>query len=336
MSDLNPVVLESFILDKGLSFKKNSVSFIFDCPRCGKKDKLYLRRRDGRFICWTCSPDGSKDGFRGRAEYALSELANMPFWEVCEELYGESQDVPESGRLELDLDFGQTDDEDTILESDIPIPTMQYPLDFYSFDNPKAKRGLDYLESRGITKEIALEYDLRYHPQDRRVVFPIKMNGKLVGWQKRLIIENKNWDEDSGKWMETPKILSSVGIPRDRTLMFADRLKGSPHAVLCEGPVDALKCHQIGGNVAAMGKVISKGQIALIVASGVKKVYLALDPDAASETKKLLSTLSNLECYLLEPPKGKKDMGECTEQEINHAFLNAPLLNPGHLFIYFK
>jgi DNA primase len=331
---IDPAVLESFILDHGLSHKKNSVSFILECPRCLKKDKLYIRRKDGRFICFVCA---ETENFRGRAEYALSELCSQPLWQTIEELYGESQDVPESGRLELDLDFGESLDEDTVLESDIPIPTMQYPLDFYPIGySPKAKRGLDYLESRGITKEIAMEYDLRYHPQDRRVVFPIKINGKLVGWQKRLIIENKTWDEENGKWLETPKILSSVGIPRDRTLMFADSLKNSPHAIICEGPIDALACARLGGAVAAMGKVISKGQIDLILASGVKKVYLALDPDAAAETKKLLSTLSDLECFLLEPPSGKKDMGECTKEEINHAFLNAPLLNPGHLFIFFN
>jgi DNA primase len=119
-------------------------------------------------------------------------------------------------------------------------------------------------------------------------------------------------------------------------LMFGDSLKGSPHAIVTEGPIDALHCARLKGAVAAMGKVISKGQVALILRSGVKKVYLALDPDAAAETKKLLSTLSDLECFLLEPPSGKKDMGECSEQEVYHAFLNAPLLNPGHLFIFFN
>jgi hypothetical protein len=335
MRQIDPVDLESFILDKGLSHKKNSISFIFDCPRCGKKDKLYIRRRDGRFVCWVCAPEGSKDGFRGAAEYALTELASMPLWEVIEEIYGESQDVPESGRLELDFDFGEVI-EDGILESDIPIPTLQWPLEYYPITDYHSKRGLEYLESRGIPKEVCVEYDLRYCPQERRVVFPIKIDGRLVGWQKRLIIENKTWDEENGKWLETPKILSSTGIPRDRTLMFADRLKGSPHAVMCEGPVDALKCHQLGANVATMGKVVSKGQIALIAAAGVQRVYLALDPDAASETKRLLSTLGDVPCYLLQPPPGKKDLGECSYAEVQEAFLNAPLLNPGHLFIYFK
>lgn len=329
---IDPTVLEGFILDKGLSFRKNSVSFIFDCPKCGKKNKLYIRRRDGRFVCWVCSVT---EGFKGRAEYALSELCSLPLWEVREALYGESQDVPDSATL--DLDFGQRlDDENSILESDIPIPTMIWPIDYYPIHDLRAKRGLEYLEGRGIPKAIALEYDLRYCPQERRVVFPIKIDGRLVGWQKRLIIENKHWNEDEGKWYETPKILSSVNVPRDRTLMFQDRLKGSEHVVLCEGPIDAIKCHQIGGNVATMGKVVSQAQTALILASGVKKVYLALDPDAARETQKLLSALTDVQCYLLQPPPGKKDLGECTMDEAYQAFLDAPLLNPGHLFIFFN
>jgi hypothetical protein len=85
-----------------------------------------------------------------------------------------------------------------------------------------------------------------------------------------------------------------------------------------------------------MGKVVSKGQIDLILKSGVKKVYLALDPDAAMETQKLLGVLADLECYLLQPPNGKKDIGELSLEEAYEAFLNAPLLNPGHLFIFFN
>lgn len=330
---VDPEILESFILDKGLSFKKNSVSFVLDCPRCGK-DKLYIRRRDGRFICFVCA---ETENFRGNAEYALSELTNEPLWSVREFLYGESQDIPESSHLELGFDFGARidDDEDTILESDIPIPTMLWPFDYYPIDDRHSKKGLEYLESRGITLSVAKEYELRYCPQERRVIFPIMSGTKLVGWQKRLVIDNKHWDEDQGKWIETPKILSSMGIPRDRTLMFSHRLLGSPHAVVCEGPVDALKCHEIGGNVATMGKVVSRGQIELILASGVSKVYLALDPDAARETQKLLVTLADLECRLLEPTPGKKDLGEMSPGEVLESFLNAPLLNPGHLFVFF-
>ena len=45
--------LADFIEGSGLRYKKGSVSYILDCPRCNK-EKLYIYRstKNGRFVCW--------------------------------------------------------------------------------------------------------------------------------------------------------------------------------------------------------------------------------------------------------------------------------------------
>jgi hypothetical protein len=166
-------------------------------------------------------------------------------------------------------------------------------------------------------------------------VFPVELQGRLVGFQERTVLEStKTWDEETGKWLEMPKVLSSKGIPRDHVVMFGDRVQRSPHVVLCEGPIDAIKAHLCRANCAAMGKAVSRWQLQHLRDLGVRRVYLALDPDAAEETARLVRELSDLELYLMHPPPGYKDLGEMPMEAVLELFLRAPRVNPGHLFVY--
>jgi hypothetical protein len=326
---LDPEVLADIVEGSGLSYDQNSVSWIFTCPRCGKAKKLYLRKRDGRFVCWRCK---ETDGFQGRAEYALSELLGEHVKDVAKKLYG---DVPLTADLWIDVKltdfFGDGDQLDDEFEAD---EVVQWPYDFYPIDAPEAHRGRGYLAGRGIPSIIAKEYDVRYCPVTRRVYFPVGANGNLFGWQGRLIIPHEY--EIDGEIKRVPKILSSENIKREHRLMFADRLRGSEHAVVTEGPFDAIKAHYCGGNVSTMGKAISPGQIELLRCCGVKKIYLALDPDAAEETQRLVHELGgDVELYEMVPEgMGKVDIGALRFDEAYELFLNAPRIEPGRVFVF--
>ncbi len=326
---VNPEILEDFIENSGLSYKKGAVSWIFDCPKCSKKDRLYIRRKDGRFVCFYCK---EIDNFQGRPEFALSLLCSMPLKVVQEQLYGVDAQKLDYNRLEVLLgDFFGDEDEYDLQDSE--IPTMAFPLDYWPVDDPRGAKGLAYLESRGIPLELAKEYHLRYSTHLQRVVFPVETEGRVVGWQNRLIRGYKHWNEEKAKYVLEQKILSSTGVPRDRLLMFGDRITGD-HAVVCEGPIDAIKAHACGGNVATMGKAISRGQIEALRRKNIKKVYLALDPDAASETKRLVEIFADLECYQMLPPAPYKDIGEMPVDEVRELFLRARRINTGTLFIF--
>lgn len=318
-----------FIEDSGLSFKKSEVSFIFDCPRCMKRDKLYISRRHGYFVCWYCS---EIEGFQGRPEYALSELLLTPVGKIRAAIYGEKH-YESKPFLAVDLVdfFGGSD----IIDSDADaIPTIAVPLDYYPLDHKYAEAGRKYLEGRGIPQPVASYYGVRYSPVRQRVMFPIEMGGRLVGFQERLTVASRYLSEDGSKVIEAPKVLSSKGIPRNHVVMFEKRLQGNKHVVLCEGPVDCLKAHACRGNVATMGKAVTQGQIQLLRNNGIEKVYLAIDPDAAQETARLVREFADLEVRLMHPPKGKKDLGEMTFSEVYRLFLDAPLVNPGKIFIF--
>jgi hypothetical protein len=341
----NPNKLRQIIEASGLSYKQNSVSYIFTCPKCLKDDKLYLRKRDGRFTCWVCK---ETDNYQGRPEYALADLMLLPLSQVKQVLYGVV--VPTTAdALDLQLGdfFGEGDEVD---REAVELPTRVFPYHYYPISHPLAHRGLTYLENRGIPLDVAMEYHLRFSPVERRVIFPVEVGSRLVGWQGRTVVDNQWWDEEREKYVEVSKILSSKDIPTANTVMFANRLKGSSHVVVCEGPVDAMKAHLCGGNVATMGKAIGQGQIktirdperltrldvGLFSNSGIEKVYLALDPDAARETARLVREFSDLAVYVMTPPPQYKDFGEMTFEQVYQVFQTAERVGPGRLFVHFK
>lgn len=301
-----------------MSYSENSVSWIFTCPHCFKQKKMYVRKRDGRFVCWRCK---ETDGFQGRAEFGLSELLGVPLSTISRQLYGDvalRNDPTMESCLSDFFGFGDDIDEDAF-EHDV----IEWPYDYYPIDHPFSKRGLEYLKGRGIGLRLAKEYGLRYCPETRRVYFPISDGGRLYGYQGRLIVPHEYVDEE-GEKQEVPKVLSSKGMRRDRALMFMDRLRGVDHAVLCEGPVDAMKAHYCKGNVATMGKEVSDYQLNMLLGAGVKRIYIALDPDAWETISSLDTRLyGQVELYLMMPPKGKKDLGEMNPEEVYQLFLDA-------------
>lgn len=328
MNQLNIEALAKLIKDSGIPHKASGLSWIFTCPRCVKKDKLYIRKTDGRFVCWYCA---TISGYQGRPDRALADLTSLPITEVRRRLY--DGDVSEGAFIELPdyepILFPYDEERPEAFE---PLKQVAFPLEFVPIDHPHAARGRAYLEQREIPLTLAVEYGLQYYPQDRRVIFPIVVGGQLVGWQARTIEPSEWVDEQTGAVRRRPKILTSPGVDRARVLMWQDRLVGSTHAVLTEGPIDALKCHLCGGNVASMGKSVSLGQLRVLWESGVRRVYLALDPDAAAEITRLCRELCGLEVYLMSVPKSFDDFGAMSLAAVRRAFHEAQPVNAGFAF----
>lgn len=324
--------VKAILQEYGIAFKTNSKSFIMTCPRCRKLDKLYIRRNDGRFVCWVCK---ESDSFQGKPEFALAELTTLPLKEIQDRLYGKRD---RGASLFLDLDMSAfMDSDDEYIDLGPVLRTYAWPLDMVTLDDPAAAKGCKYLEGRGIPVSIAKEYGIRYHPPTTRVIFPVESQGSLYGWQGRLVEGDKPYyNVEAGKIVRPLKALTFKDLKRDRVLMFPDRLNGLKHAVLTEGPMDALKAHLCGGNVAAMGKAVSKDQLGLLRNAGVEKLYIGLDPDAYLEINRIRRFMSDVVCYDFRPPAPYKDLGEMPMEAVKQLFDNAPVLNPMAIVIYLK
>ncbi len=212
------------------------------------------------------------------------------------------------------------------------LPEVQFEKTFQNIGEAP-NEAIKYLISRDIEYHHVETYDIRYDPVRKRIVFPVKVDGRLLGWQSRYIY-NETFVDKTGKEIYVPKIITSTGLQKDKVLMFQDRLKGSKRCILTEGPVSAIKCHKIGGNVASMGKAVSNTQLE-IIKNSVSELYIGLDPDATEEIDVIARKLYGiLDLYYLPPPNGKEDLGDASEDEVLEEFRHAKPM-AGTFYLYF-
>jgi len=325
--------LRLMLEESGISFKSNTKSYVMECPRCHKREKLYIRKADGRFVCWVCK---ESEGYSGYAEWCLTDLTGKPVDQIRAYLYGVNTPVGRFIDIKFDEFFGDEDEIPMFVGGDLK-PIEDDP-GFRDLDSPAGTRGVAYLARRGISLGVAKEYGIKTWPARNSIVFPVVFRGSQVGWQTRYIGETEVLDDEEASpvSLKIPKAMTSLGLKKERTLMFSDRIVGD-WVVLCEGPIDALKAHLCGGNVAALGKGVSGYQLDLIKNMGIKRLYLGLDPDAFMESAKILREMAQyVEVYDMRPPAPYGDLGEMTMEEVKVLFDKAPRLHPNHLFLYLK
>ncbi len=340
---VDPEKLAEFIENSGLKPRNGRQSFIFTCPKCMKEEKLWMFRETGQFVCWYCK---DLNGFKGKPEYALAPMLNRSVASIQKELYG-SELASADLFFDLELVNWWSDDEAVDEVPDMnTISRVLWSPDYYPIEHKFSVKGLEYLQSRGINLELAQYYGIRYCPIDKRVAFPVAYQGALFGWQGRYIGPTEWIDPETSQERSIIKILSSNSLSgqRDRVVQFGDQLIGTDQAIICEGPIDAIKCHlcrpspdNLAGNIATMGKAVSEQQIALLKYSGIKRVYLALDPDAEAEVGRLTKAFEpDIEVYLMKVPSPHKDFGEMTPEAVYVAYKEAKRINPGQMFFYLK
>lgn len=327
---IEPQALEGMLKEHALVVSQTNKSWILKCPICSK-DKLYMLKQTGRFVCWVCK---DSDNFEGNPEFALSKLIGLPIQEIKDILYGDTVKVPEGKYMDLNL----KDPYDYVEEEpELPLlPTIGWPEDYHGIDLNESLPAVPYLDSRGIPLWVAIEYGLRYSASKKRIAFPVRRDGRLVGYQARVIVPHEWVDKATGVKMAVPKILTSPDLDREHCLMFEHRLDGLTHCVLAEGPVDALKAHLCGGNVATMGKSVSRGQLELLRRRGITRFYLAMDPDAATSTAKLVEELADAETFQILPPPHREDLGASSFEEVLACFQSARRVRSWDLFLHLE
>lgn len=117
-----------------------------------------------------------------------------------------------------------------------------------------------------------------------RLIFPIRdHNGELVGYGGRTLSKEK----DTPKYINTPetalfnKSALLYGLHQNLTTIAE-----TGHAIVVEGYMDVIALSTAGCHnaVAPMGTAITKDQIQLLLAQGVKCLWLCLDGDAAGQS----------------------------------------------------
>jgi len=322
--------LENLFEIKGIGFRPNRKSFILNhCPRCSGQ-KCYVRRKDGRSICFS-----GKCGAKWSCYSLIAELLNVDTSEAPKLLFGVDSSLDYKD-IKLDFDDLVVDFKDEFdFENDADGEELQKPIilgpDFLPVE--KSDVGVNYLIERKIIDPLLIAaYDIKYHALMNAIVFPVIYNGEIYGWQARSIPPLKEGQL---------RLITSPGLNKSKFLLNYDRAKIEKNIIVTEGPVDCIHADIDGyGAVCTFGKSVSPNQIKLIIETKAEAVYLGLDRDAAKEVEYLCKKICpHKKVYRIHAPDHRKDLGECTFEEMLQAIENAQLCESyisSRLEIYIK
>ena len=324
------------IAESGLGFVEKNRTIYTTCPSCGRDDKFSVLKENGACICYHGSCEFGKRWFADWVSLTFG-VTMAEAKQMISQTSREEIDINPTGDLSdielMDVFSGDIDESESLLKD---IEEIKYPeFHMTPIDDKESLEGLQYLQGRGITLELAQKYNISYSKFYRRVYLPITMYGKTYGYQGRHI----------DKVEDGLRIRNNEGFRRETLVMFSDNLIGSDKAILAEGPFDALKFELVGSNICTMGKVVTDKQLAIIKSYGINELYLALDDDAAHEMSDIIEKV-NVKTFKINVPSSciercrvnnkKADFGECTFEEAKQAFIEAKPIGKSDLLIYVK
>lgn len=286
-------------------------------PSCG------IRKSDGTLHCLACGTTVGLDEM----------IANCfgrhdPVWGY-QWLTKNFVTVSVQKRGELNLDLSRSKSK-IALESPQFVPDEE--LDSYRYTHP-------YLYERDLTDEIIERFDIGYDKASDSITFPVRywgsINfGKCMFVAKRSV-KTKRFDIPKG--VEKPlygtyeiwNILTNPPLKEVRCSLGNDflgsytigRLYGVNEIYVCEGLFDALRLWCNGKiAVAGFGCLFSDYQITQLEGLPTRKLVLATDADKAGmeARQRIRKAVRNKLITEVILPPGRKDIGECTDEEINN------------------
>lgn len=254
------VILEA----NGLSHGTNQKSVIIrDAPCCSKKNKLYFFKRDSDAPlfgkCMSCDTTWNSISYliqAGIPEDKVRQLHNT----------GVMPDEIVLGMTKIDL-LGKK----VVAEEKTEDPVFDDST-FYSVESSPDHPASIYAKKRGYTQDHSDK--IMIDKLSNSVVYLVKKDGKLIGWQKRFV-------KPVHKDMKTK---SAPGFSKTKHIL---EFPNNGDLLVCEGPATALSAWHYGFHaVCTFGAAVSPTQIKLIMEIVSKrgcKVGTAFDLDKAGK-----------------------------------------------------
>lgn len=294
-----------------LQLKRAGSTFRANCPfHSEKTPSFYVTPSSQRFHCFGCQKGGNAITF-------VMEYEGLPFVEAVRKLAGKAgvpivEDISDPKAEQSRKSRGKLLD----IHREATVFFHQQLM-----ENSSAAHARDYLKSRGFGREMAESWALGWMPDNPRIfldwaksrkftgreladsgiakqkedhnpraglfvrfqdrlMFPIRNEiGDVIAFTARQLRENKN----SGKYINSPE---TAIYKKSRVFFALDRAKKSilheKEALLCEGQLDAICCHQSGiTNAIATSGTACTPEHARILKRYTKNVLICYDADNA-------------------------------------------------------
>jgi len=307
----------------GPNTARNNVSI--NCPYCQDPSHHLGISLEGKgWSCWRCHNHGG-------SVKLIQKLIHCD-WETACQIAGVQTTVTVSDVTLTSYVKGLMTKEHKAQER----RQLQIPPEFRRFLS--AHRSLnpcyDYLHTRGYNNKecflLAENYEIYFSFSGifaYRIIFPVYNNIQLVTWTGRAIgksnIRYKTLSNDAEKAKKegTPQAIESI---KDCWWNYPALINDSYNTLmLTEGPFDALKLDFFGSSLGVrstcmFGKSISEAQSRQLdsIHNRINHLYIVLDADSELEMTKITQQLSHLNCKIKRLPKGVKDPGSMTREQI--------------------
>ena len=272
-----------------------------------------IRKSDGLFHCLACGET-----------HALPEMITHCFGSD-DALFGykwlaknfSSVEVQNREDIQLDLERNHVSDKGGVLVNradNKSVCVTEEELDGYRYTHP-------YLYERGLNDDIIEKFDLGYDKRTDSITFPVRDKNGDCMFVARRSVKMKYFDIPKG--IDKPlyglyELMQSVRIPRGAgryPIIVPDDI------YVCEGLFDCLRLWCNGKfAVAGFGCLFSSYQIKQLQDLPGRSLILALDNDKAgiAATQRLRKLLTNKIIKEVVLPSFRKDIGECTDNEIQN------------------
>lgn len=304
------------------------------CPICNRDKKFYFNS-SGFCIC-----------FRGCIQGNVYTF----FKTVVGMSYNSTKKVLEDSNLNIDISKIAENKDTSLFESLVNnkqnsniivankmpmLPTNTHRI-LDNLGKSEVLPYLSYLKKRGITDEQLLKYDIRYciygtvlgRKKDihinKSIIFITYENGVPVYWNTRSILKSP--------CLKTFNAIAKNGEFSKRDSVFnLNRVNKDDNVVICESVFNALTVSDVFKNlkgVATFGKMITDIQLDKILSKNPRRVYLALDPDAISETCSLLNRIlykgyPENDIYIVEYQNETQDLNDLGKEKSIKLLKNA-------------
>lgn len=280
-----------------------------NCRACGDhKHHMYVHVRSGKWMCHRCGEHGSLytliAQLEGDADYRTIK-------QICQKF--KTPEIPSSLSFHDIKEMLLSREKETSVETHKTIPWPKYYLRDACFSSV----AMDYLKSRGFSKEDVQFYRLKTDRQEKYIVVPFFENGDLVYYQIRGINNSQKLNPEKG-----------VALGKSCYLFNHDGAKQYEEVVVVEGWADAMT---VGKNaVSIQGKILSKIQAKKLADMKANKYVIFFDADDSTaqhqvNSAKLLQGYTDKPVFMVnsytQTDKDPNDLGRdrCRELIANHA-----------------
>lgn len=259
------------------------------CPFCHHhKKKLQINIETQQWHCWVCDAKGKRiQGLLKKLQVDTHKLKKVY------EIYGDDYVV-----------YSNDSDEETI--------ELRLPNEFKSLlvtpkgINPTFKKVKHYADSRGITKEDIIRYNIGYCDSglyNGRIIIPsYDFDNRLNYFIARSVFEDEVYK------YKNPPVSKNV-------IMFENQINWNEPITLVEGVFDAMAVKR--NVVPILGKFIPKKLMDGIYKNGVKNINILLDSDAQGQALHYVVQLSNQGISIRNIIPSDKDAGEMGFSKVN-------------------